>query len=123
MADIYLDNGELASTMFGDIAIVSNEDDDVLQMAIHNIRTIYGENQFHDDIGNKIYERRLKVIDTDADTIVKDCTNAIMQDDRVQTVQDMLVYADEHDRHSLEIEFTLVTTYGSVIASTVQIQI
>lgn len=122
MADIYLDNGELVATMFSDIAIIDG-DDEILQMAIHNIRTIYGENQFHTDIGNKIYERRLKVMDSDADTIIKDCTNAILQDDRVSAVTEMSVYADEHDKHNLEIQFVLLTTSGSSISSMVQIQI
>lgn len=122
MADIYLDNGELAPTMFGDIATVDG-DDEILQMAIHSIRTVLGENQFHIDIGNKIYERRLKVMDNDADTIVHDCSTAIMQDDRVQRVVEMKVYRDDVDRHNLDIEFTLTTVSGSTISSTVQIQI
>lgn len=122
MADIYLDNGELAPTMFGDIATVDG-DDEILQMAIHSIRTVLGENQFHTDIGNKIYERRLKVMDNDADTIVHDCSTAIMQDDSVQQVVEMKVYRDDTDRHNLDIEFTLTTVSGSTISSTVQIQI
>lgn len=122
MADIYLENGDLAATMFSDIAIVEG-DDEILQMAIHNIRTIYGENQFHDEIGNKVYGRRLKVVDSDADVIVKDCINAIMQDDRIQSVTEMSVYSDEYDRHNLEIQFILLTTSGSSISSTIQIQI
>lgn len=123
MADIYLDNGELASTMFGDIAIVTNEDDDVLQMAIHSIQTIFGENQFHDSIGNKVFSRRLKVTDLDADIIATDCSNAILQDDRVRSIQDMKIYADDKDKHNLEIEFTIITVYNTIISSMVQIQI
>lgn len=122
MADIYLDNGELAPTMFGDIATVDG-DDEILQMAIHSIRTVLGENQFHTYIGNKIYERRLKVMDNDADTILHDCSTAVMQDDRVQQVVEMKVYRDDTDRHNLDIEFTLTTVSGSTISSTVQIQI
>lgn len=122
MADIYLNNGELVATMFSDIAIVDG-DDEILQMAIHNIQTIYGENQFHTDIGNKVHERRLKVMDSDADTIIKDCTNAILQDDRVSAVTEMSIYVDNHDKHNLEVQFILLTTSGSSISSMVQIRI
>ena len=122
MADIYLDNGEIIPTMFSDITVV-NGDDEILQMAIHSIRTFFGENEYHPEIGNKIYTRRLKVLDSGADTIVSDCTSAILQDDRVRSVDEMSVYYDKENKHNLEVEFTLTTSTGSVISGTVQIQI
>lgn len=123
MADIYIgDDGDLVATAYGDIAIIG-DDDDILQMAINNVRTILGENQFHPEIGNNVFNRRMKVIDSDAETIAKDCINAIKQDDRVRAVKSIEIYADGEDRHNLDVQFTIITIGGNTISSTVQIQI
>lgn len=124
MSDLYLgDDGDIKVSVFKDVVVLDKEDDDVLQMAINNIITIMGENPFHENLGNNVFHRRLKITDSDADTIAKDCAGAMMNDNRIQQVADIAVYYDENDRHNLEIEFKIITTYGTVIPSTVQIHV
>ena len=60
MSDIALINTDIIQSSFGDIAIL-NDDDDIIQMAINNILTVRGTNEFHRNIGNDVYNERHKL--------------------------------------------------------------
>ena len=60
MSDVALVNKDLVPSSFGDIAIL-DDNDDIIQMAINNILTIRGTNEFHTDIGNDVYNSRYKI--------------------------------------------------------------
>jgi hypothetical protein len=55
MRDIMMTvGGDLVVTEFGDIAVVYDDNDDIIQMANNNILTRLGENIFHPEIGNDV---------------------------------------------------------------------
>lgn len=121
MADIYLREGDL-DVVNGDIAVVINHDE-ILQFAVHAIATIYGEMVFHPTVGNHVYERRLKVLESDANVIMQDCINAIMADDRVSEVTYMEVSYEERDKVNVFVKFTLRAIDGVLISSMASISL
>ena len=120
MADIYLNNdGDIETTNFGDIAVITSYDE-ITQTAINNIKLIYGENEFHDDIGNMAYNRRLKISDSSLQVIKADCISAILRDVRVNKVVSMTVsYGDIPN--TIDIAFTLMVTDGTMVSNKINI--
>lgn len=121
MADIYMREGDI-DISGGDISVVVNHDE-ILQFAVHAIATIYGEMIFHTDVGNHVYERRLKVLESDANVIMQDCTNAILADDRVEAVTYMEVSYEEEDKVNVFVKFTLRAIDGALISSMTSISL
>lgn len=122
MSDIALVNKDLVSSNFGDIAIL-DDNDDVIQMAINNILTIRGTNEFHTDVGNDVYNGRYKMSDKGLQAIASECKNAILQDIRVSDVIEIIARnASTIDNYGLcEISFVLVTIDGVQLSSNVAI--
>lgn len=118
MADIFLTNGDVATTIYGDIAVVESYDE-ITQSAVNNVLTIYGENQYHTDIGNMAYKRRLKLANSSIDTIKKDCIDAIMMDDRVSEVVSVDAYYDESNKNNIHISFVIKSIDGTPMSSSV----
>lgn len=118
MADIFLTNGDVATTIYGDIAVVESYDE-ITQSAVNNVLTIYGENQYHTDIGNMAYKRRLKLANSSIDTIKKDCIDAIMMDDRVSDVVSVDAYYDEDNKNNINISFVIKSIDGTLMSSSV----
>ena len=118
MADIFLTNGDVATTIYGDIAVVESYDE-ITQSAVNNVLTIYGENQYHTDIGNMAYKRRLKLANSSIDTIKKDCVDAIMMDDRVSEVVSVDAYYDESNKNNIHISFVIKSIDGIPMSSSV----
>lgn len=115
MADIYLKGGDI-NVSDEDMAVVEGQDE-ILQFAVNAIATIFGELIFHPDVGNRVFGRRLKVTKTDAGTIIRDCTNAIMADDRVIEVPFMEISYEEEDKSNVNVKFTLKAVDGTLISS------
>lgn len=123
MADILFVNGDVSNTMYGDIAVVSSYDD-ITQFAINNILTIFGENEFHPEIGNMAYKRRLKVSDNSLRTIEKDCINATMQsDDRIDSVVSMNASYDDNNPNNVNIVFVIKAIDGTLMSNNITISI
>ena len=120
MADIFLNNGDISSSMYGDIAVVTSYDD-ITQSAANNILTVYGENQFHPNIGNMARLRRLKVADSSLETIQKDCINAIMTDNRIESVVSMIASYDEENANNVNISFTIKAIDGTLMSNNITI--
>lgn len=122
MSDIALVNKDLVPSNFGDIAIL-DDNDDVIQMAINNILTIRGTNEFHTDVGNDVYNGRYKMSDKGLQAIASECKNAILQDIRVSDVIEIIARnASTPENYGLcEISFVLVTTDGVQLSSNVAI--
>lgn len=122
MSDIALVNKDLVPSSFGDIAIL-DDNDDIIQMAINNILTIRGTNEFHVDIGNDIYNGRYKMSDRGLQTIANECRNAILQDVRVDNVIEIIARnASTPQNYGLcEISFVLITTDGVQLSSNIAI--
>lgn len=118
MADIFLTNGDVATTIYGDIAVVESYDE-ITQSAVNNVLTIYGENQYHTDIGNMAYKRRLKFANSSIDTIKKDCIDAIMMDDRVSEVVSVDAHYDESNKNNIHISFVIKSIDGTLMSSSV----
>jgi hypothetical protein len=88
MSDLLLYNGDLVADKYGDITLCIDEDSDVIQMANMNILLRFNSNKFHDYLGNKVYDRRIKANLNGMEIIRTECTNAIMNSDpRVKKVK------------------------------------
>lgn len=124
MSDIALVNKDLVPSNFGDIAIL-DDNDDIIQMAINNILTIRGTNEFHTDIGNDVYNGRYKMSERGLQAIANECKNAILQDVRVENVIEIIARnASTPENYGLcEISFVLVTTDGIQLSSNVAISL
>lgn len=120
MADILLSNGDIDVSPYADLAIVQSYDE-ITQSAINNILTIYGENQFHPDIGNMVHNKRLKISKGGLATIIQDCSNAIMQDDRVAAVKSLTAEIDPDNNTKVNITFTLMAVDGTLLSSMIAI--
>ena len=122
MADIALINNDIVASNFGDILIV-DDDSDIIQMAINNIMTIYGTNEFHPNIGNTVYNGRYKMSENGLREIASRCKDAIMADYRVANVIEIIARnASTIENYGLcEVSFVLITTYGAQLSSNVAI--
>ena len=124
MSDVALVNKDLVPSSFGDIAIL-DDNDDIIQMAINNILTIRGTNEFHTDIGNDVYNSRYKMSERGLQAIASECKNAILQDVRVENVIEIIARnASTPENYGLcEISFVLVTTDGIQLSSNIAISL
>lgn len=120
MADIYLNSdGDIEATNFGDIAVVTSYDE-ITQTAVNNIKLIYGEDQFHIDIGNMAYNRRLKISESSLEVIKNDCISAVLKDTRVDKVISMTISYDDTP-NTLDIAFTLMVIDGTMVSNKINI--
>lgn len=124
MSDIALTNGDIAASNFGDILIV-NDNDDIIQMAINNILTISGSNEFHPNIGNTVHNGRYKLSENGLNDIANQCKNAILQDHRVENVIEIIAknISTPENYGLCDISFVLITTDGIQLNSRVAISI
>ena len=122
MSDIALINGDITASNLGDILII-DDDADVIQMAVNNIMTIQGANEFHTEIGNTVYNNRFKMSQRGLEDIANRCKNAILNDSRVQNVLEIIAKnASTIDNYGLcEVSFVLLTIYGKQLNSSVTI--
>lgn len=122
MADIALVNGDIMASNFGDIMII-NDDDDIVQMAINNIQTVYGSNPFHPTIGNTVHNDRFKMSKRGLEDIANRCKNAIMGDYRIQNVLEVIArnISTQENYGLCEISFVILTTYGKELSSSISI--
>lgn len=122
MSDIALINGDMAVSSLGDILIV-NDNDDIIQMAVNNIMTMYGNNQFHPNIGNTAYNMRFKMSEHGLEEVASRCKDAILQDYRVMNVIEIVAknISTNSSYGSCEILFSLITNDGTQLDSSVTI--
>jgi hypothetical protein len=95
MQDIAMIDGDLVVTDLGDLAITASDNDDVIQMANNNIMTRLGENIHHPEVGNDVYNKRLKITSSGLAEVESDSKNAILNDTRVSDVYNILAYAGD----------------------------
>jgi len=115
MGDIMCGND--ISLKNGDINIIY-DDNEIIQSVIHNIWTVYGENPFHTNMGNKVYSRRIKVSNSYISIIADDCKNTILQDNRISKVISLTV--TPLSDNMCEIAF-VIDCNNNVISSNVNI--
>jgi hypothetical protein len=124
MSDIALINGDIVASNFGDI-LIANDNDDIIQMAINNIMTIHGTNEFHPNIGNMVYNERYKMSENGLKEIASRCKDAIMSDYRVANVIEIIAKnTSTLENYGLcDISFVLITVDGTQLSSSVSIQL
>ena len=124
MSDIALINGDILASNFGDI-LIADDNSDIIQMAVNNIMTVYGANQFHPNIGNTVYNDRYKMSENGLKEIASKCMNAILLDYRVANVIEVVARnASTLENYGLcDISFALVTIHGTQLSSSVTIQL
>ena len=102
MADLKCQNGDLVASEYGDLVLCdmsgdTYEDEDVIQTANNSILLRFGRNKYHNDLGNNIYNRRVKASETGLSMIVEECENAILNgDSRIQEVIDVTATTGEN---------------------------
>lgn len=121
MSDILLNNGDIMITKFGDIDTVVDYDE-IVQSAVNNMLLIYGEYEAHDDIGNKTYNRRLKISDSSLDIIKYDCIDAISGDDRISNVISIDITRTDIP-NTVNISFVLEIIDGTMVSNSIKISI
>lgn len=92
MSDLLFQNGDIIVDKYGDISLCPSEDIDILQMANNNIMLRFGNNKFHNNLGNKIYNKRIKANANGIETVKSECINAIINSDpRIRKVEQINV--------------------------------
>lgn len=92
MVDILLRDGDLVADRYGDISLCANESDDIIQTANNNIILRFGGNKFHTELGNKIYNRRIKSNQSGIEAVREECVDAIISGDpRIREVKQVVV--------------------------------
>lgn len=124
MADIALINRDIVASNFGDI-LIADDSNDIIQMAINNIVTIYGTNQYHPNLGNTVYNGRYKMSENGLKEIASRCKDAIMSDYRVANVIEVIArnVSTIKEYGLCEISFTLITIYGTQLSSNTSVVI
>jgi len=118
MSDIAMNGSDIVCTAYGDISVL-DINDDIVQAAIYNIMLAYGENGFHEDIGNMAYGRRMKITDSNLRMIESDCANTIINDDRVASVISLTAVQSDKSNSNVVVSFTLQTEDGTVLTNSI----
>lgn len=116
MADILLNNSGEIAIRNGDIAIC-DDDTDIIQQARNNINTHIGNNIFHTDIGNPALGERMKYTEQYLDIIEDGCSQAIMCDNRIDSINTISVVLSEDDKKKCVVTFSVITIYGDQLDS------
>ena len=92
MIDILLRDGDLVADKYGDISLCDDESHDVVQTANNNILLRFRGNKFHKELGNKVYNRRIKANQSGIEIVQAECTDAIINGDpRIREVKQVIV--------------------------------
>lgn len=86
MTDLYMSNGDLVANVFGDLVVCSDERNDIIQSVNNMILTRLGENIYHTDIGNDIFNMRVKASDSGIEQVTEESKIAILKDPRISDV-------------------------------------
>lgn len=121
MSDIMTKNGDLV-VLYGDIAIC-NDDNDIIQQAVNSIATAVGENVFHPEFGNPSLNNRMKYTESYLDSIEEGCRTAILQDERVASIENISISLSEDNNTSCDISFVLKTIEDIELTSTCTIDL
>lgn len=121
MIDVMMNSRDLVATEFGDIALVQSNNNDILQSVNNNLLTVKGENIFHPDVGNDVFNRRLKLSDTHIEIIKNDCKNAILFDNRVSDVKSIII--DDIGSGIYDVTYVIVTSSGDILDSRISLDI
>ena len=116
MADILLNNSGAIAIRNGDIAIC-DDDTDIIQQARNNINTHIGNNIFHTNIGNPALGERMKYTEQYLDIIEDGCSQAIMCDNRIDSINTISVVLSEDDKKKCVVTFSVITIYGDQLDS------
>lgn len=92
MSDLLLKNGDIVISNNGDISLCEDEFHDITQIANNNIMTRFGDHMYHQELGNKIYNQRIKANLNGMEIVKSECIDAILNgDERVSDVKEMNV--------------------------------
>ena len=123
MIDMALRGGDLIVSSNGDISLLSNDDDNIIQMANSAISTIKGENIFHLPYGNDAWNKRLKIADSGYRTVEVCAKEAILSAvTEVSEVSSIEAIKGEAYGECI-IKYTLLTVTNKLISSSTSINI
>ena len=107
MSDLLLQDGDLVADKHGDISSCVNEDIDIIQSANNNILLRFSGNKYHDNLGNKVYGRRIKANQNGLEIVRSECINAIMNSDpRIKKIKQ--INASLSDNANCTVDYILI---------------
>lgn len=112
MSDLLLKNGDLALNAYGDIMICEDEHSDIIQMANNNILMKFADNIYHPDLGNKIYDKRIKLTDSGLEEVATECKNAILTGD-IRVLDVKVMNATRGKDASCTVDYILILNDGN----------
>lgn len=116
MADLKCQNGDLVAGEYGDLILCDQgsgtvEDEDVIQTANNSILLRFGRNKYHNELGNGIYNRRVKASETGLAMVVEECEIAILNgDSRVQEVIDVVATIGDNGQCKVQYQLSYLPT-------------
>jgi hypothetical protein len=121
MGDLRLIYGDLVPAVNGDITVVY-DDDAIVQSAINSILTVYDENEFHEHIGNNIFNQRIKVTQSNMGIVENECRFAILQNEGIIEVPSIAAEIIGTS-NKCNISFILKTSDNRLLNGSVEINI
>lgn len=118
MNDLLLYNGDLVADKYGDISLCADENVDITQMVNKNIMMRFGGNKFHKNLGNKVYNRRIKANQNGMEIVKSECISAIMNSDpRIRRVDQINVTLSE----DADCIVDYILTYAKSVNGTIEL--
>ena len=111
MIDLLLQDGDLIADKYGDISLCIDEDNDIIQTANKNMLLRFKGNKFHENLGNKMYNRRVKANQNGIEIIRSECINAILSSDsRIKKIEQINVTLAEDANCIVDYVLTYINT-------------
>lgn len=111
MIDLLLQDGDLVADKYGDIMLCTDENSDIIQTANKNMLLRFGGNKFHSNLGNKVYNRRIKANQSGIEIVRTECANAIINSDpRIREVRQINVTLTEDTSCMVDYVLTYISS-------------
>jgi len=105
-------DNDILITDRGDIGLVY-DNENLIQTAVNNMSTRYGELENDPTRGNKLYNSRVKFTDSGMRDVEVQCSDAILQDQRVSDI--LQISATYKDQFECYVSFTIVDVNKRII--------
>lgn len=107
-------NFDIDISKSGDIRLVY-DNNEIVQTAISNIKTRYGEMYLDPTRGNKIFNSRVKLNNSSMGIVETECKNAILVDNRIASVESVFANKITDRDFNCYIKFAIKTVSGYLL--------
>lgn len=113
---------DLSTSIGGDLQMASDTED-VIQSSVTNILLYIGELSHYPDYGNTVFNERIKMSDSGFVTVESDSRDAILQDERVDTVDSITATQVDGEDSVVSLEYTMTLTDGRQVSNSLKFNI